>query len=60
MSEKAKEVVAIAVRVETNPDSGNVYLVFKIVDEGFKARIKKDWVEDVELKLIGKNLVIEE
>lgn len=60
MSEKTKEVVAIAVRVETNPDSGNVYLVFKIVDEGFKARIKKDWVEDVELKLIGKNLVIEE
>ncbi len=52
--------VAKAIRMEHDPKTDELYLVFKIVDEKFKQRIKKDWNEDVELKIIGKNLIIEE
>ena len=49
--------VAKAVRVEHNEDNDELYLVFEIIDDDFKRRIKKDWMEDIELKLIGKNLI---
>lgn len=51
--------VAKAVRMEHNPNSDAVYIVFEITDEEFKNRIKKDWSQDIELKLIGKTLVEE-
>jgi hypothetical protein len=56
---KQNQTVAKAVRIEHNPDSGAIYLVFEIVDEDFKNRIKKDWLEDIDLKLIGKDLIEE-
>lgn len=52
--------VATAVRVEYIKDSDDVYLVFQIVDEDFKKRIKQDWVgSDIELKLIDRKLIID-
>lgn len=54
-----QQTVAKAVRVEHNPESDTVFLVFEIVDDDFKKRIKKDWTEDIELKVIGKDLVLE-
>jgi len=46
--------------MEHNPETNELYLVFVIVDEDFKKRIKEDWMQDIELKLLGKNLVVKE
>lgn len=55
MKEKDKyKVIAEACRMES--DGGELYLVFKIIDEKFKAKIKKDWMRDIDLKIDGKNL----
>jgi hypothetical protein len=54
------QTVAEIARMEHNENTDDLYLVFKVVDEGFKKRIKKDWMEDIELKIIGKKLVIKE
>lgn len=55
-----EQTVAQVVRMEHDEKTDELFLVFQIVDEGFKRRIKKDWMEDVPLKLIGKNLVLKE
>lgn len=52
--------VATVVRIEHNENTDELFLVFQIVDEGFKKRIKKNWMEEVPVKLIGKNLVIKD
>lgn len=52
--------VATVVRMEHNENTDELFLVFQIVDEGFKKRIKKNWMEEVPVKLIGKNLVIKD
>ena len=52
--------VATVVRMEHNENTDELFLVFQIVDEGFKKRIKKNWMEEVSVKLIGKNLVIKD
>lgn len=54
--EKTKEV-AVAVRVELSENNDDLYLVFEIIDEGFKKRIKENWLQDIELKVIDKKLV---
>jgi hypothetical protein len=51
-------IVAEAVRVEYIKDTDEVYLVFEIVDEDFKKSIKKDWTQDIELKIIDRKLII--
>ena len=53
-----EQTVAVAVRIEHNPDNDELFLVFQIVDEDFKSRIKKDWTQDIDLQLIGKSLKI--
>lgn len=58
MNSKAlNHTVAKAVRVEHDPNTDKIYLVFEIVDEGFKQRVKKDWMQDIDVKLVGRNLV---
>lgn len=58
MNHKAlNHTIAKVVRVEHDPETDKIYLVFQIVDEGFKRRVKKDWMQDIDVKLIGKNLV---
>jgi len=46
--------------VEINNDSGEVCLVFRICDEQFKKRIRESWTDDIELIVIGKDLVKKE
>ena len=60
MSNKVEKVVAEAIRVETNDKNGNLYVVFEIKDEELKQKIKKDWTQDIEFKLIGKKLIVKE
>lgn len=52
--------VARAVRVEIEPSSGTYFLVFEVVDEGFKAKVKQDWTQDLELRIIGQELIEDE
>lgn len=54
-----KETVAVAVRVEYRSDSDELYVVFEIVNEDLKKKIKQDWTQDIDFKLIDKNLIEE-
>lgn len=57
MSKEEKTIIAKTVRVEHDPYTDKIYLVFEIVDEGFRQRVKKDWMQDIDVKLVGRNLV---
>lgn len=54
-----EEVVAEAVRIEFEEKTGKLYIVFEVVDEKYKQDIKKNWIQDIEYKLIDKCLVKE-
>ena len=54
-----KQTVANAVRIEFNPKSDELFIVFQVVDEDFKSKIKENWMQDIELKIIGRSLVME-
>ncbi len=54
------QTIAKAIRVEYDSDSDSVFLVFEIVDERFKQEVKRDWMKDIDVKLMGKTLVREE
>jgi len=49
--------LAKAIRVEIDHKTDSIFLVFEVVDEQFKKSIKEDWMQDIELKLIERNLV---
>ena len=55
-----KKEVAKAVRMEYDKSSDDVFIVFRIVDEHFKQKVRDDWKDDIELKLINTTLVVEE
>jgi hypothetical protein len=54
-----EEVVAEAVRIEFEEKTGKLYIVFEVVDEKYKQDIKKNWIQDIEFRLIDKCLVKE-
>ena len=54
-----KNVVAEAVRVEVEDNTGKVFIVFEITDPKLKKDIKTNWVEDIEFRIIDKSLVLE-
>ena len=43
--------------MEIDPNTGDLYLVFKVIDEDFKQRVRENWGADVELKILGRDLV---
>jgi hypothetical protein len=54
---KTYDTVARGIRMEIDPNTGDLYLVFKVIDENFKQRVREDWCRDVELKILGRDLV---
>ncbi len=48
--------VAVASRLEHEQDTDRVFIVFEIIDEQFKQKVKIDWVKDIDLILENKNL----
>jgi len=54
-----EEVVAEAVRIEFEEKTGKLYIVFEVIDEKYKQDIKKNWIQDIEYKLVDKCLVKE-
>lgn len=55
--EITNNTIAKAVRVECDTETDTVYLVFEITDERFKQDVKRNWMQDIEVKVVGKNLV---
>jgi len=51
------DTVARAVRMEVDPITGDLYLVFRVIDEAFKQKIRENWEADVQLKVLGKDLI---
>ena len=54
------KVVAEAVRIEYEEHTGKLFIVFEVKDEKYKQDIKKNWIQDIEYRLVDKCLVKEE
>lgn len=52
-----EEVIAEASRIEYDEKTGRLFIVFEVKNEKFKQDIKKNWHQDIEYRLIGKDLV---
>jgi hypothetical protein len=52
-------VVAEAVRIEYEEQTGKLYIVFEVKDEKYKQDIKKNWTQDIEYRLVDRFLVKE-
>lgn len=54
-----EQTVGEAVRVEYTEHDGKLFLVFEITNEKYKQDIKKNWVKDIEFRLVDKLLIQE-
>lgn len=54
-----EEIVGEAVRVEYSERDGKLFLVFEIKNEKYKQDIRKNWLEDIEFRLVDKLLIKE-
>ena len=54
-----EEIIGEAVRVEFEEQTGKLFLVFEIISEKHKQNIKSNWTEDIEYRIIDKNLILE-
>lgn len=52
-------VIGEACRVEVEEKTGRVFIVFEVKDEKHKQDIKKNWIKDIEYRLVDKLLVEE-
>lgn len=57
LNHNPNKIIAQAVRIEQDTFKHEVYLVFQIIDEEFKQDVLKNWTQDLDVKLFGKNLV---
>jgi hypothetical protein len=54
-----EQIIAEAVRLEWEEQTGRLFIVFEVKDPQFKQDIKKNWAHDVEYRLVDKCLVAE-
>lgn len=52
-------VVAEAVRIEYEEQTGKLFIVFEVKDEKYKQDIKRNWTKDIEYRLVDKLLIQE-
>ncbi len=55
-----EQIIAEAVRLEVDEETGKLYIVFEVTDPKIKTDIKKNWTEDIEYRLIEKKLIKDE
>ena len=60
MKDGKYEVVGEAVRLEVDELKDDVYIIFKIVDERFKQKVRADFDADIEVKVVNKQLVLKD
>lgn len=59
ISDSKKRAVATAVRVEYDQNNDDTFIVFKITDNAFKQKIRDNWNDGIELRMINTCLVVE-
>lgn len=52
-----EEVIAEASRLEYEEKTGRLFIVFEVINEKHKQDIKKNWTQDIEYRIVDKNLV---
>ena len=52
-----EEIIAKASRIEYDEDTGKLFIVFEVINETFKKKIRSEWTDDIEYRLAGTNLV---
>lgn len=52
-----EEIIAEATRIEYIQENGKLFIVFEVTNEKFKQDIKKNWTQNIEYRIIDKNLV---
>lgn len=52
-----EKTIAEAVRIEFEQKTGELFIVFKVVDGKFKEDVKNNWTKDIEYRLIDRYLV---
>lgn len=55
-----EKIIAEAVRIEFEQKTGDLYIVFKVIDNKAKEDIKNNWTNDINYRLIDKSLVLDE
>lgn len=55
-----EQVIGEAIRIEYEEKTGKLFIVFEIKDENHRQDIRKNWVKDIEFKLIDRFLVRED
>jgi len=61
VSDSKKRTVATAVRMEYDQNNDDTFIVFKIIDEAFKKKVRDNWDGNIQLKMINAtSLVVEE
>lgn len=53
-----EEIIGEAIRLEYEEKTGRLFIVFEIKKEKLKQDIKRNWVQDIEYKIVDKNLVL--
>lgn len=46
-----EEAIAEAIKIEYNPDTGKLCIVFQILNEKFKKKILETWTKDIEYEI---------
>ena len=59
MVDSGKKRVAIAVRMEYDQNNDDTFIVFKIIDPALKQKLRDNWDDGIELKMINTSLVVE-
>lgn len=54
------EVIAEAIRIEYEEETGKLFIVFEVKGEKNRRDIKANWVDNIEYRLVGKSLVLNE
>lgn len=54
-----QEIIAEAVRIEYEEKTGKLFIVFEVTKEKIKQDIKKNWTQDIEYKIVDKQLVLD-
>jgi len=57
MNSDIEHIIAEAVRIEHDEQTGKLFLVFEITDPKYKKFIINQWVNDIEYKLVNKSLI---
>lgn len=59
MMKPNEQIIGEAVRLEYSEMTGQLFIVFEVTDPLHKLDIKKNWVNDIEFRLVDKLLVKE-